>query len=411
MENEDVDRGSALIFLGFLVTDDVERWISARSSVLATQTHKFGWSLVRALKSQNWRIEALSSLPTPDYPKFPKILMTAGSFQQSGVRGRYLPSINLIVLKHISRFFASIAEIPRAVKRSESSIVLVHGAHSPYLAAALALRRLCNLDVFAVVTDPPALLLMSDSPLRRSLKRVDQAIVRWLLGRTAGVVVVAEPIAKDFARGVPHLVVPGFSTERATASRTHANDGPMRFAYAGGLSEEYGVDALVEAFYRAAEKDAELHLYGSGPLEPWIRSKAAAVPGLIFHGYLANDDLMQLLSAMDVLINPRPLDGFFVKYSFPSKVLEYMSLGVPLMSTDMPGFDVEFQKYYTSCGDGTIGELEAALKSARSNIREMRERAESGQVWVNAEYSSSSTGERIATFLRQNATARRGSNT
>lgn len=46
-----------------------------------------------------------------------------------------------------------------------------------------------------------------------------------------------------------------------------------------------------------------------------------------------------------LLINPRPSNEEFTKYSFPSKNLEYMASGTPLLATDLPGIPAEYKRY------------------------------------------------------------------
>lgn len=46
-----------------------------------------------------------------------------------------------------------------------------------------------------------------------------------------------------------------------------------------------------------------------------------------------------------LLVNPRPIKPEYTKYSFPSKNMEYMVSGTPLMTTKLPGIPKEYYPY------------------------------------------------------------------
>ena len=44
----------------------------------------------------------------------------------------------------------------------------------------------------------------------------------------------------------------------------------------------------------------------------------------------------------DLLVSPRLPDDFTTRYTFPSKVLEYITSGTPVLSNKLPGIPVEY---------------------------------------------------------------------
>ena len=46
-----------------------------------------------------------------------------------------------------------------------------------------------------------------------------------------------------------------------------------------------------------------------------------------------------------LLVNPRPTTEEFTIYSFPSKNMEYMASGTPLLTTKLPGMPEEYHQY------------------------------------------------------------------
>ena len=55
-----------------------------------------------------------------------------------------------------------------------------------------------------------------------------------------------------------------------------------------------------------------------------------------------------------LLVNPRPTNEDYVKYSFPSKNMEYMASGTPVITTHLPGMPDEYLPYVFLFEDETV---------------------------------------------------------
>ena len=65
-----------------------------------------------------------------------------------------------------------------------------------------------------------------------------------------------------------------------------------------------------------------------------------------------------------LLVNPRTPEGEFTKYSFPSKTMEYMASGVPVLMYRLPGIPEEYFNYCYKVED--VGET--ALTKAIEDV-------------------------------------------
>ena len=63
-----------------------------------------------------------------------------------------------------------------------------------------------------------------------------------------------------------------------------------------------------------------------------------------------------------LLVNPRPTDEEYVKYSFPSKTMEYMASGTPVLTTVLPGMPKEYHPYVYLLEDETAEGIAKKLK-------------------------------------------------
>jgi glycosyltransferase involved in cell wall biosynthesis len=278
-------------------------------------------------------------------------------------------------------------------------VLLIHGVHSPFLWFGVLARRLLGVRTVVVLTDPPGVVLQTDGTVARVLKSVDIRLVRLALRNVDGVLALTAPLAVDYAPDVPHLVLEGIlEAETAVAppaARPSTDD--VTLLYAGGLSVSYGVDRLVEAVEGLAGP-VRLRTYGKGPLAEWIDSRANGriePPTFVTRG-----EVRAAYGEVDLLVQPRPVDQHFVRYSFPSKLLEYLSSGTPVVTTRLPGIPADYDGHVYWIDDDSVDGVRAGIAAALA--ASPTERAEKGRAaaeFVRATRSAAAQGRRIREFL------------
>lgn len=108
----------------------------------------------------------------------------------------------------------------------------------------------------------------------------------------------------------------------------------IRVGYAGGLNRERGADIFLQAAWSLRlEPRFRFTIAGRGPLLGWVLAQAREQTNLVYLGFLGEDEMRPHLERMDILVNPQPLSHPFARYSFPSKVMRYILLGKPIVST------------------------------------------------------------------------------
>jgi len=112
--------------------------------------------------------------------------------------------------------------------------------------------------------------------------------------------------------------------------------------YSGSLNARYGIEMLIEAFIKSKVENSELHLYGSGDYEEQIKNICLRYPHIKYFGLVKTETVVEVQKKATLLINPRPSFEDFTKYSFPSKNMEYMLSGTPVLTTKLPGMPNEY---------------------------------------------------------------------
>lgn len=125
--------------------------------------------------------------------------------------------------------------------------------------------------------------------------------------------------------------------------------------YTGGLYEKYGVKMLVDAVAERKDSSIELWLLGKGELETYIQSVSS--PNIKFFGYCPHEKVIAMQQDADFLINPRFSNEDYTKYSFPSKIMEYLVSGTPIIGTRLKGIPDDYFDYIIPIEEETISGL------------------------------------------------------
>jgi len=154
---------------------------------------------------------------------------------------------------------------------------------------------------------------------------------------------------------------------------------PLQCVYAGSLGSGQDLDALVAAAraLSAAETRAVLHVAGTGPLEPMLRSAAAAQRGtceLRIHGLLPRADYVSLLGSCDVglvLVKPESL------VAVPNKACDFAAAGLALVNSlpgELAGLIEEHAAgvAYTAGDGGSLARAITALAADRRSLLAFR---------------------------------------
>ena len=104
------------------------------------------------------------------------------------------------------------------------------------------------------------------------------------------------------------------------------------FFFGGALMEKYGVYQLIEAFKILKPKDIDLYICGHHGDKEMIKSAIKGNQRIKYLGLLNVNKVMEYEQKALACINPRPFTEDLDRFSIPSKTLEYMAMGRPVIS-------------------------------------------------------------------------------
>lgn len=239
---------------------------------------------------------------------------------------------------------------------------------------------------YAIVTDLPNMFV----GYQRSLKYY---IEEYIIKRASGYVVLTEQmnlaINKD---GKPFVVLEGHvdGHERFETENLSKTSNKFIVMYAGNMAKQYGIDYLVKGFIDAEIDNSELHLYGNGDFAEQLAEISKMHKNIIYYGERFNSEIVYAEKRASLLVNPRPTNEEYTKYSFPSKNMEYMLSGTPLLTTALPGMPKEYYEHvFLVRKESSEGIAEMLTAISSMNKEELTAKGRKAREFVLREKSNS----------------------
>ena len=116
------------------------------------------------------------------------------------------------------------------------------------------------------------------------------------------------------------------------------HDDRVIMLYPGTLSSHQGLDVAVRAFARIRDRIpmAEFHIYGHGPEKGNLQSLISSLSlekSIFIEDTIPIDQIATVMANADVGIIPKTDDPFGGE-AFSTKILEFMSLGIPVIVSE-----------------------------------------------------------------------------
>lgn len=402
-----------VLLIGFLVPEETIEKLAAVDRFSEIAANKLQWNLVNGIEQASGEaVDLISSLPIHDYPLSPYIVVwTARWHHRQESKDIMLPFLNLLILKHLTRFASCFYHTCVWLIRNRGKskkVVLVYGSHSGHQAAALAAVWLLGGKIANIVTDLPSDPPFHEGIVRTCIRKLDRSILLAGMRRMDGLIVLARRLAVDLAPHVRWLLMEGVVSlnelesldRKRAAAIAEATGKEFVLMYSGGLNASYGVRLLMDAFALLTEDYYRLWLLGKGDMVGRVEEAARRDERIGYFGIVPNRDAVDMAMRATVLINPRPSKGTFTAYSFPSKILEYMMTGRPIISTRLSGIPEEYFSYLICLEEETPEGLAARIRMVASwERRKLNLLGEGAREFVKSQKNHIVQGERVFRFL------------
>lgn len=322
-----------------------------------------------------------------------------------GYSCRWLKTVNIPVLKQISRRMDAHRVIRRWAKANRDTGVIFTYSIPPFLVHdILSCARRYHIATAAIIPDLLRDMYMNETPDSWKAK-----LKNWYLKPAIsvqedydGYIYLTKSMEKVVAPGKPYLVMEGIADPSEARISQRREPGPKAVMYAGLLCEKYGILNLLDGFCMSNLPDAELWLFGTGTAVPEIRRRMEQDNRIRYFGSVPREKILFYERKASLLVNPRDPEELFTQYSFPSKTIEYMLSGTPLLTTKLKGIPEEYFNYVFTALSNRPEDLAVGIRKALTCSEEDRLRmGAAAQQFIVEKKNAGAQGARILAFLEE----------
>jgi glycosyltransferase involved in cell wall biosynthesis len=236
----------------------------------------------------------------------------------------------------------------------------------------------------------------------RLLSQIKGAICIFFARRIAsGCVSVNQALAKQLDN-VPAYILEGIAEVQRDRPSQEARRGrsTWHLTYVGGITRLKGVLSLVPMM-RELGSGFSLQIVGNGPMMDELREEVAdaGLGTISIRGSLSESDVQAVCEDTDIFINPHIVSLGHIDAIFPFKIVEYLSFGKPVVSTQLAESELGHLGGFQLSENDDPKAIAAAVRSCVSNYGEFEARMPAIREFVWEHYSVEQVGKRLTGFL------------
>lgn len=296
---------------------------------------------------------------------------------------------DLGIVKHIKLALKTYTQLSKWYKRNQGEkSVIFNCLRAVQACTGLVFCKFHRIKSIAVVTDVPGYRTVKRENMTFSARCID-SFVRYMLSKYDGYILLSEEMKNILPIGEKkYIVLEGICTDKSPYEPMKKND-TFTIMYAGSLMRKYNIMGLVEAVINLNRNDVVLKLFGNGELESELEEISDKYSCIQYCGSVSNEVCIEEQKKAHLLVNPRFSSEEYTKYSFPSKNIEYMKSGTPVLYTKLPSMPKEYYGYINIIEDETAKGIESALKKIlETNYKELTDKAEKAKEFVETKKSA-----------------------
>lgn len=330
------------------------------STTIAQSMQKFSHLLLEGFVKNDAKITALSTIPIDS--TIIKDLKIERQEVDNDIEYIYTKTSSNKYVNAIYTFLSSFSQTIKwgRVNKRKDSVIFFDVLKVSICMGSLLASKLLHIKTIGLVTDIPGLMVGGKKNL---FSRLATFVNKRYINSFDSYVLLTEQMNElvNF-RKRPYIVMEGLVDSTMIDIKSVEKDTPRNIIYAGGIYQRYGVKDLIDAFMRVEDNSIQLTIYGQGDLKEYVKKCSITDHRVRYLGVVNNKEVVGAQLKATLLVNPRPTHEDFTKYSFPSKNMEYMVSGTPMLTTKLPGMPREYYNYIFLIEEESVNGIEIALR-------------------------------------------------
>lgn len=363
-----------LLFLGLMYDREKEREYLKKSKIgMQAAANTYQWALLDGFIENQADITLFNTLPVGTFPKYyNELAISSRKWKYRDIDCEEIGFWNLLFFKQLSRKRNYIKKIKSWIENNGGEKTIVsYSLYLPFLKALKWVKKTHpEVKASVVVTDLYGKNgIPTKSRIKAFLMQSYQKRIDRLTKYIDSFVILTEHMKEPLSIGErPYIVVEGINGLREENISVEKPD-KKAILYTGTLNYQFGINTLLDAFSSIEDDNYELWICGDGEAKEKIISLSKEDGRIKFFGFLPKTEILKLQRQATVLVNPRKNEGEYTKYSFPSKTIEYLASGTPLVAYELDGIPDEYDEYLHYVENDSV----EALKNKITEVCEQSE--------------------------------------
>lgn len=381
-----------IIYISSMFNDESLENIFKEGKAPNFAANKYHQLLCKGLAMNNVSVEVYATIPVSRNNCKKRIVKIPDCIEKNLIK-KYISIVNFGGIRQI---LLCIQTFFKVLIKKEKEIVLYDVLVMPSAFGAILAAKIRGFKCIGIVTDLPDFIHSESKVVKRFLNKK-------LVNCADGYILLTEQMKRMVnAKRKPYIVLEGHVDSNMQLVQHLPFDNTQKVViYAGSLQKKYGVSNLVREFIRCHKVGEELHLYGNGDYEKELLDLTPKYNYIKYYGGCSNRVVVEAELRASLLVNPRTSEGEYTKYSFPSKVLEYMVSATPVLMAKLPGIPDEYDKYVYYFDDEYDEGLGSALREILDlDASTLEKKGKQAKEFVLENKSNVQQAKRIVDFLR-----------
>jgi glycosyltransferase involved in cell wall biosynthesis len=372
-------------------------------NIVEYSANSFQKKLINGFYEKGVEAEIISAPFIGAYPIGYKKMWFKGFHVENSVY-QYVRFNNIWGFRNISRAYSLKKELMPFVRdRRDDKRIIIYSAHTPFLeAAAYAKKKDPSIRITMIVPDLPRYMNLNThkSVLYRFCKLFDIRRFEILLNSVDSFMLLTAQMKDQLPIGErKSIVVEGLVDQNKLdcirANNCLNNEDLKYIVYTGKMNIKFGIIELIDAFGLLSNSKYRLILCGQGDAFDYAKRAAANDDRISCLGQVPVDVAEGWMNKASVLVNPRPNNEEYTKYSFPSKNIEYLLMGKPVVAYMLDGMPSIYRNFLYIPADETLEELARTICFAMTDYDGTDKRQLAAKLYMQHNLTAGKVAEKI----------------
>lgn len=359
----------SIIYVSAAIDEDIKNKIIKLNIDKHSPAQNYHYTNITGLAAHVKEVYAISNLDRKYIPKTVKESTNNMKFLYvSKKKNLYIRAIVNIIMSFIKTWVI----IRRNKKNGVKTVVFGDALTVSLTFGAFISARLLNTKTASICTDLPKYFFRKNS--------YQMLLYNKIIKLSSGYVFVIDNMNKVInTKNKPYILMEGQMDTFNKPEDYRLRNNIVLFG--GTMSLINGTVELIRAFKLLNDLPYELHLYGQfeNEAKSVILTEVENSSNVSYKGIVTYEKMLYLQRNSYMLVSPRLTSHEYTSYSFPIKMLEYLSSGTAVLSTKLPCLSNDYLQCLFLFEDETVEsfsrDLRKLLTSDTKIIEQMGQKA------------------------------------